>query len=112
MKKEGMDALSYCTEEVLKADREALRKDKETAKEILAGGIDGLRKFCELIKADIAGFEEQVWKGRESALSTELDELIAMREYGRRILARGEFYINLANTPETAPAKAGNSEKS
>lgn len=96
------DALSFSMEEVAAADRAALDRDRETAKVIAAGGVEGLRKFCELIRLDIAGFEKQVWGGRKDRNDLTLDDLIAMRAYAERLIVRAEFFINLAEQPGTA----------
>ena len=100
------DALSAAMDEVAKADKAAAEKDKETARVIAAGGIEGLKKFCELIQADIAGFERQVWDGRKDRNDLTIDDLIAMRAYASRLLVRAAFYINLAEENGTAKTAA------
>lgn len=100
------DALSIAMDEIAKADKAAIERDKETAKVIVAGGVDGLRKFCDLLRSDIAGFELQVWEGRKSKEDLSLDDLIAMRAYALRIIARAEFYINIGTaSKQEAPEK-------
>jgi hypothetical protein len=97
------DPMRTAMDELERANRDAIEKDRETAKTILAGGVDGLKKFCETIKADIEGFERQVWEGRKDRNDLTLDDLIAMRAYAVRVIARAEFYINLAEQNGTTP---------
>ena len=96
------DALSHSAEELERINKKALERDREIARAIAAGGPEGLLKFCETIEADISGFEREVFDGRKDAMDIRRDELVAMRAYAIRVIARAKYYAGTADNGTTS----------